>query len=438
MPRLKRHIEVREFEYLTRFDRKREGCYDLTNDEFDALREFVLENNDGESDVPLELMRLCSPPGIGEAFQLRNYVGVIELADGLQIEVLPKIDIAPSQQVTDREIFLKMLSTLGSDVSFKALSESHVSTDDMPLFEVFIGMFLEEATRLVRMGLKSAYIETYGQEQFVRGKIDFAREARKNPVHAERLNIVYDEFKRDRPENRLIKTTLLFLKSKTRSAGHARSIASLLPAFDTIGVSHNVDADIARCVTNRATEVYGTLLGWCRVFLKGESFTMFRGSSVATALLFPMERIFEDYVGHCLRIESIRNHVLRRVELQAQTQWLFEGHRIRLRPDILCEQRNGRLVVLDTKWKRVSKPGDLSVADMHQMYAYGQRYRCEDEEMQRVILLYPWHRDVKPGLYENGRHVSKDGVQVDMFFVDLANMDASMKGLLDVIDGNDN
>ena len=430
MRRSKKHIVAREYEYLTRFNRKQRGCHDLTNDEFNALREFVLENSVGDADDPLELMRLCSPPGIGEAFQLRNYVGVIELANGLQIEVLPKIDIAAGRHITDREIFLRMLSTLGSDVSFKALSDSHVSTAEMPLFEIFIGMFLEEANRLVRMGLKSAYVETHGEERFVRGKIDFAREFRKNPVHAEYFNIVFDEFELDRPENRLIKTTLLYLKGVTRNADHSRSITSLLPAFETVSVSRNIDADFARCVINRATKVYGTLLGWCRVFLKGESFTMFKGNSVATALLFPMEKIFEDYVGQCLRLESIRRKALRRVELQAQTQWLFEDHRIRLRPDILCEKHDGHLVVLDTKWKRVSGPRDLSVADMHQMYAYGQRYRCAGEMMQRVILLFPWHKDVKPGLLESGKHISKDGVQVDMFFVDLANMDKSMDELL--------
>ena len=433
MRRSTRHIIAREYEYLTRFNRKQRGCYDLTNDEFNTLREFVLENSEGDSEVPLELMRLCSPPGIGEAFQLRNYVGVIELANGLQIEILPKIDIASDQQVTDRDIFLRMLSALGSDVSFKSLSESHVATAEMPLFEVFIGMFLEEAKRLVRMGLKSAYVEVCDERRFVRGKIDFARESRKNPVHAEYFNIVFDEFKQDRPENRLIKTTLLFLKGETRIANHVRDIMGLLSAFEDVGVSFNVDADFSRCITNRATKIYGTLISWCRVFLKGESFTMFKGNSVATALLFPMERIFEDYVGQCLRLESIRRKALRRVELQAQTQWLFEGQKVRLRPDILCERHDGRLVVLDTKWKYVNGPRDLTVSDMHQMYAYGQRYRAENETMQRVVLLYPWHKDVKPGLLESGRHVSKDGVQVDMFFIDLANMDKSVDELLDLL-----
>ena len=90
--------------------------------------------------------------------------------------------------------------------------------------------------------------------------------------------------------------------------------------------------------------------------------------------------------------------------------------------------------MFDTKWKRVFGPRDLSVADMHQMYAYGQRYRAEDEDMQHVVLLYPWHEGVKPGLMPEGRHVSSDGVQVDMFFFDLSDAANSITSLLETIE----
>ncbi len=110
------HIVVREFEYLTRYNRHRPNCHDLTNKQFDMLKDFVLQNL-GDDETPRELMHLCSPPGIGEAFQLRNYVGIIELADGLQIEILPKIDIAAgtASDTDERSIFQKMLASLGAD-----------------------------------------------------------------------------------------------------------------------------------------------------------------------------------------------------------------------------------------------------------------------------------------------------------------------------------
>ncbi len=204
------HIVVREYEYLTRYNRHRPNCHDLTNKQFDTLKDFVLQNL-GDDETPRELMHLCSPPGIGEAFQLRNYVG---------------------QQ---------------------------------------------------------------------------------------------------------------------------------------------------------------------------------------------------------LRLSAIRSRALRKVELQVHTEWLFDDKQVSLRPDIVCERHDGRLVVLDTKWKRVSRGRDLSAADMHQMYAYGRRYRADGEEVQRVVLLYPWHKGVESGLQVKEGFTSPDGVQVDLFFVDLARMGESVRELVRVV-----
>ena len=427
-----RHVVAREYEFLVPSDLDRANCHSVCPDSFAALREFALANREGDS--PLELMRLCSPRGIGEAIQLQNYVGVVELRDGLQVEVLPKIDIAPGAGTDDREVFARMLEELGTDVSFRSFDRTGLTTGKAPLFEVFVSMFLDEAAGLVRRGIRSAYVAVESEEKYVRGKIDFSRESRKGAARAHMTNLVHDELLPDRLENRLVKATLLYLRRSSRDNGNVRRVIQLLPAFEGVGRCANVDANLARCVDDRSTRTYGTLIAWCRVFLRGESFTMFKGESVATALLFPMERVFEDYVGRLLRRKAAHAALVDRVVLQATGQWLFEGRRVSLRPDILCECGNGRRVVLDTKWKRVYGPRDLSVADMHQMYAYRQQYRAEGESMQHVVLLYPWHEGVNPGKMPEGRHVSSDGVQVDMFFFDLSNAAGSIAALLETVE----
>lgn len=426
-----RHVVAREYEFLVPADLGRTNCHAIGTESFAALREFALANREGNS--PLELMRLCSPRGIGEAIQLQNYVGVVELRDGLLVEILPKIDIAPGAGTDDRKVFAHMLEELETGISFRSFDRTGLTTGKAPLFEVFVSMFLDEAADLVRRGIRSAYVAVESEEKYVRGKIDFSREARKSAARAHMTNLVHDELLPDRPENRLTKATLLYLRRNSRDNGNVRRATQLLPAFEGVGRCANIDADLARCVDDRSTRAYGTLIAWCRVFLRGESFTMFKGENVATALLFPMEKVFEDYVGRLLRRKATHDASIDRVELQATGQWLFEGRRISLRPDILCKCSNGRCVVLDTKWKRVYGPRDLSVADMHQMYAYGQRYRADGESMQHVVLLYPWHEGVNPGMMPDGRHVSCDGVQVDMFFFDLSSAAESVSVLLETV-----
>ena len=428
--RRSKDITLREFEYLVETKTNRSDCRQVSREQFAALRQFVLSNREGEN--PLELMRLCAPPRIGEAIQATNYVGVIRLNDGLQIEVLPKIGISSSSLDEDRQLFLEMLRELGGDIPFRPFDAAHVDVSRLPLMEVFIAMFIADVSELVRKGLRSGYVAVESEERFVRGKIDFGRESKCNVARADRFNVIYDEFMLDRPENRLIKTTLMKLRQISSSDENARAATRLLSAFDEVAVSRNVDADLARCVNDRSTVRYGSLLSWCRVFLKGQSFTIFKGQNVAAALLFPMERVFEDYVGKTLRRISVPDG-LRRVELQAQEEWLFEGHKVSLRPDILCTCHDGRRIVLDTKWKRIYSARDIVTSDMHQMYAYGQRYATDSERMQHVLLVYPWHGGVKPGLMRNARFVSKDNVQVDIFFVDLTNARQSLRELTELI-----
>ena len=422
---------VHEYDYLVTRRVSREACHVISHDDFGALRDFVLGNLEGDEAV--ELMRLCSPAGVGEALQLRNYVGVIELESGLQVEVLPKIDFGTDEE--SRSVFLRMLADLGTDTSFRSMNRAHVSDDRTPLFEAFVSMFLEECSNLIKRGIKSTYKEVRSRESVMRGRIDFARQTREGLVHAERLSLVYDEYVIDRPENRIMKSTLRLLKNRSRSAGNKRRATQLFEALDGVSLSHNVDADFSRCVIDRTTREYETLLAWCRVFLKGESFSMFRGRNVAMALLFPMEKVFEGYVGKTLRKIALQANALRSVELQARGKWLFNDRGIALRPDILCVNNSGSNVVLDTKWKRVNGVRDLGVADMYQMYAYGRRFRKGHNDMQHVILLYPWHKGVRrSGLLRSGKRVSPDGVQVDMFYVDLRKIDESMNMLIALLD----
>lgn len=66
-----------------------DGVLYISKKQFDLLENFILSNkNDGENTT--EFMRLQSKNGKKYAVAC-NYVGVITLADGTTIEILPKI-----------------------------------------------------------------------------------------------------------------------------------------------------------------------------------------------------------------------------------------------------------------------------------------------------------------------------------------------------------
>jgi len=157
---------------------------------------------------------------------------------------------------------------------------------------------------------------------------------------------------------------------------------------------------------------YDKALSWCRVLLKGNSFTAFAGSKVALALLFPMEKVFESFV-----IAEIRKHIDRNVILWTQDARysLFDTpvRAFSLRPDIVLEF-GGHIVVLDTKWKMLSdnaKNSGISQSDMYQMYAYGKKYKAD-----RIVLMYPYSDAVSK---TDIRYASNDNVEVNVTFIDL-------------------
>lgn len=392
------------------------GYQCIAESAFDRLERFVLENRGiGNVTDALELMTVSSRKGIGKVISAKNYVGVIAMTDGTQIEILPKVYTRDEESsVTQtKNIFLHMLR-LVRDIPNKQFSQTSLNAEKNHILDIFIRMFIEETAVLVKRGLKSDYKECQGNEFFYKGKLHFAQHIKHNAAHKERFYIEYDEFSIDRPENRLIKTTIELLMRVSGSTDNQKDLYSLLAAFDNVERSVQPERDWERVSTDRTMKEYQTILDWCRLFLFGQSFTPFRGDSRAYALLFPMEKVFERYVAVLLK--KVLTHPRIRVKTQDRTYLLFQNPaKFQLKPDIVVQGPSG-VVVLDTKWKLLSPSPDygISQADMYQAYAYGKKYGAD-----KIYLIYPWTPNLsgieKPITFDSG-----DGVEVRIAFLDLS------------------
>ena len=203
---------IREYMGFTRNGPPRAGMISLPEHAFDQLEQFILSNREkGSSTQPLELMSLSARPGVGKMITAKNYVGVITTKDGTEIEILPKLTLAgDNSDQAVRKVFLTMLRTV-QEAPFKTFRTAHLNTSRMRLLDLFVRMFLDEAHRLIQRGLKSDYTTKQDNETCVRGKIVFSEHIRKNLLHRERIFVEYDVFSVDCPENRLVKSTALYL-----------------------------------------------------------------------------------------------------------------------------------------------------------------------------------------------------------------------------------
>ena len=404
-----------------------DGHIGLPCDVFEKLERFVLENKGTDSD-PLELMSIGSKPRIGKIITAKNYVGTIEFTDGTVIEILPKV-AAHEEEERDRKIFMRMLQSV-LDLPMKEFDLAKLATTKMGVLEPFIVMFTRAAGDLAKKGLKGAYLERESNEPFVKGKIDLIQNVRLNAAHRERFYVRYDEFGVNRPANRLIKTTLVFLRSKAHRVSTRRDIDLALTLFSDVDVSVDVDRDFAQYKLDRTMGPYVPLLRWCKVFLKGKSFTTFRGSEVAASLLFPMERLFEAYVAKEVRRATTGSGW--RADIQVADKHLYDKPKeFRLQPDIMLKNNEAKVAV-DTKWKRLDE-GKPSRSDMYQMYAYQKRYRAK-----KAILVYPLWLDEEYGVKKTYFSWSADGTDAitEVFMFDLNRARESAEALMRVAAGD--
>lgn len=369
--------------------------------------------------------------------QVKNYVGIIQLGSGYQIEILPKIDFSDDGDKNNKktkEVFLKMLECL--DDYQKVFSASDLDIEDMSIFEIFIKLFIDEVKNLVKQGLKSTYITKEDNIKFFKGKFLINEQIKHNLCHKERFYMAFDEFDLNRPENKLIKATLEKLRRLTTNWDNSKEIKLLLNDFETIEASQNYEKDLAKVIIDRNSIVYEKIMQWVKVFLFNKTFTSFHGENNSKALLFNMNKLFEDYVAH--KIDEVFSPKGWKVSAQDKGYYLFNSPKMfQLKPDIVIK-KGETTVILDTKWKKLtndrSKNYGISQNDMYQMYAYSKKYNTPD-----VWLLYPMnekmHEYSDKKIYEDKEQIvfrSNDGVIVRVFFINLAN-DVWVNSLLNFI-----
>ena len=378
---------------ITEFERVYQR--DIGKKDFGDIENFILKNSDENA----PFLRIASGVG-GKFIQARNYVGVLQTKSGLTIEILPKI-ANKNDAERSKAVFIKMLRTL-KNFPFKSSNLASLKTQNLPLLEIFISMFLCELEALVKKGIKSDYVALEENLNFLKGKLNINEQIKRNSIHKERFYVGYSEFLNDIKINRIIKKTLKFLYKKSNSSKNQQKIRELLFIFDEVSECEDYKNFFAKLVITRQVKHYEQTLLWCKIFLLGNTFTPYKGDDLALALLFDMNALFESYVGNFIK-KSFPCTILQHSE-----KHLVENPKsFRLRPDIFLKDK----FIADTKWKIISSSNDISQADLYQLYAYGKKHECS-----KLYLIYPKIEGVKQEFMKFGYD---DKMLLEILYFDL-------------------
>lgn len=359
---MSRLIQIAEFEklYQKNFNKK----------DFDDIENFILKNS--ENTQFLRLGSNCN----GKFIQAKNYVGVLQTKSGFTLEILPKIAKNSDDIKTSKKIFIKMLKAL-KNFPFKISNFANLDLKKVSILEIFISMFLDELSSLLKKGIKSDYVNFSDNLNFLKGKLIINRQINKNNIHKNRFYVEYDEFTNDIEINQIIKTTLEFLYKRSSYIKNQQRIRRFLFIFDEVSKHKNYKNFFKHYCINRQTKHYEQALLWCKIFLLKNSFTPYSGDNLAFAFLFDMNRLFENYVGKFIQ-KNYEN-----VKLQYFKKYLVDSPKsFKLIPDIFIAGESK--IIADTKWKTVESPKEISQADLYQLYTYGKKYNC-----YRLFLIYP-------------------------------------------------
>ncbi|UJF16603.1 McrC family protein [Jeotgalibaca sp. MA1X17-3] len=370
----------------------------ITKRDIEELREAIDEQNTLQTeDTPLG--NFLKP--IRGGVQVNNYVGVLQTKSGLAIEILPKIYSKEHHSTEEiQNLFWKMITTV-KDIDGKVFQMSHLDVKKANLLEIFISMFLIEIDIVIKKGLKSSYITVQENKAYLKGKLLMKQQVQCNMVNASKFYSEFDEFLLDSPENIILRKCMEFILKVTQDRNNYKYARELFVHFDNISPTSQVDLLFKKVHLGRSHLYYKKVLAWSEIFLKGYSFTTFTGSSLAFAILFPMEKVFESYI-----VELIKSSLPEmNTSFQEQSLTLFDQNQggqntYRLRPDIVARSKNHQVVIGDTKWKVLTAKGPVQ-SDLYQMYAYFTRYSQSGEDIKKVILIYPYSDAYQEGTFSS-------------------------------------
>ena len=320
---------------------------------------------------------------IKDGVRFKQYVGVIQARD-LTIEIVPKTDIVNDDdeiaKLHWRDVLLKMRCQVYK-LKIRAIDQSSQRLQKSSILDLFIMRFLDETERLVHSGLIKAYRKEDENLPALKGKLLLSKHFAKNAVHQERFFVRHTVYDRGHIMNRILRQTLICISESSVNTflqQRAANYLAFFPELEPVAVSEDL---FSRLVYDRKSEDYREAMTLARLILFNNMPDLSPGRHETMAMLFDMNRLWEEFVYVTLR-KYLPDCT---VEDQVRRDFWESPNPVIthiIKPDIVI-RKNNDLYILDTKWKvpRNSSPSD---ADLHQMYVYYKYF-----DAKGVSLVYP-------------------------------------------------
>lgn len=323
-----------------------------------------------------------------------QHVGMVATAN-VRLEILPKIEGLGLGET--RRALIRMIG-IAWDVPVRDGEVTGHDYQDRELLELLIGLFARRLQEQVRAGLSRTYCRREDDLSRLRGKLDVTRQFTRLAASPQKLACRFDEFTADTGLNRLLLCAVTSLRRRSVRADTQRLLNEIAAHFEDVQPVSAYEALATKAELDRASKRWKIPATLARLLLSSIYQTAHGGKRDGVALLFDMNVLFEAYVASLARKVCVPLGYT--VRAQGPQRCLARTAAARsafhTKPDLHLE-RDGDVVVLDTKWKRIdpSRPNfDVAQSDAYQMHGYAHVYAS-----RATILLYPHHLGIagQPG-----------------------------------------
>lgn len=378
---------------------------------FEHERLTLFPNERGELLLPNELAKLYEFndrndnqyfTGIRDGIKFANYVGVIQVG-GLTIEILPKADKKRNLDKVEykaesekwRNALLSMLA-ICRKIKVDSVSEASLNKRYQSLLELYFEIYLDEVAALLRKGLVKKYHNQSSNTTALKGRIEFSKNIQQNVIHHERFYTTHQVYDYENVINQILLKGLNILSKIVSNSNLKDRIARINLDFPDIKEIEITKVHFDQLKESRKTIVYNEALKISKMIILNYSPDIKNGQENMLALLFDMNKLWEEYVFRMLQRNKPEG-----VSVEFQNSQKFWETKT-IRPDIVVTKKTGEeteTFVIDTKWKVIDyrNPSD---DDLKQMYAYNIYWNSS-----KSMLLYPKIQEFpeKFGTFHKGR-----------------------------------
>jgi 5-methylcytosine-specific restriction enzyme subunit McrC len=337
----------------------------ITLDELDSLGRLV----DASSAVAAALADtglVEVRPALSGKWRLlpRGYVGAVRV-DDLQVQVKPKEKLG-----LDRVLFLLGYAR---DPGFRP--EDVTGLDEQDLWPALAESLRRRVEAALAGGVLQSYRTVDESLRTVRGRIRISDQISTRPGFMVPIEVTYDEFDTDIPENRILRTALRRLMAVPRLPGPMRASLAHLEGRLLACRLLQPGAPLPEWQPSRLNEIYQPALRLAELVLRNASSESGPGGVSVASFVVPMWRVFENFVGTALA-ESLRRFPGR---TQTDPQFISfldkpaGGSRrgdIKIALDVVHLIHGMPRLIFDAKYKVEDSQGRYPNADHYQMLAY--------------------------------------------------------------------